>query len=370
MRFWQCAAALVLAASIQDSTAAAEPNETFAARTILAPGVLTVTDELTPGLLAEAPNTLLGVKDHFGQVYAFDDDGSPVGNGSASGLGGVPTNSGSIDFCVSGVGDDFFVGSHGESGEYEVIVQVYDFFDDLIDVFSETRTLAPGEVHDFSFNDFEWIGGSYDAFIDNTVGPIVGGDVDFFTFTGLTAGAMFTAETLDPTASGIDTLLGWFGADGMLIDFNDDDPDGGFLSVVEGIVPPGGAVTLAVTGWEDVDPETELPLFMGGHTEDDPYQLRLTVAGGGGFAADFNNDNRVNGADLALWRSNFGPNAMADADGDNDSDGADFLALQRQLGSAGAAAAVAAVPEPAAGLMCVLAVAGVLGVRQRRSNRV
>jgi len=363
------AAMWAVAAAVAGRAAAAEPNESFATRTILGPSVRLVTDDLTPGLLAEAPNTVLGVKDHFGQVYAFDDDASPVGNGDASGLGGVPTNSGSIDFCVSGNPDDFFVGSHGESGEYEVFVQVYDFFDDLIEVFSETRTLAPGEVHDFSFNNFEWIGGSYDAFIDNTVGPLTGGDVDFFTFTGLTPGTMFTAETLDPTASGIDTLLGWFGGDGMLIDFNDDDPDpaGGVLSVIEGVVPAGGAVTLAVTGWEDVDPDTEMPLFMGGHTEDDPYQLRLTVGGGGGgFAADFNNDNMVTGADLALWRSNFGASAVGDADNDNDSDGADFLIWQRELGSAGAAAVAAAVPEPAAGLICVLAAAGVFGVRQRR----
>ncbi|MBA3480890.1 MAG: hypothetical protein H0T51_03650 [Pirellulales bacterium] len=42
----------------------------------------------------------------------------------------------------------------------------------------------------------------------------------------------------------------------------------------------------------------------------------------------------------------FGVNGLSDADDDGDSDGADFLAWQRQLGSVPAVPAGAAVPEP------------------------
>ena len=52
-------------------------------------------------------------------------------------------------------GDDNFDGSHSEQDQYEVFVDAYDFFDDPIDSFSELRTLAPGIVHDFSFDDFD-----------------------------------------------------------------------------------------------------------------------------------------------------------------------------------------------------------------------
>jgi hypothetical protein len=222
---------------------------------------------------------------------------------------------------------------------------VYDFFGDLVDSFSEIRTLGSAEVHEFSFNDFEWLNGTYDVYIDNAIGGVTGADVDFFTFTGLSPGAAFSAETLDPTAAGIDTLLGWFDAAGALLD-DDDDGAGGTLSKLAGTVPANGMLTFAVSGFGDDD-------FAGSHTEDDPYELQLTV-GGGGFAADFNNDGMVTGADLADWRSSFGPSATGDADGDNDTDGADFLIWQRELGSGGAAVA-GGVPEPSGGALVLAA---------------
>ncbi|MAT71865.1 MAG: hypothetical protein CMJ58_20370 [Planctomycetaceae bacterium] len=129
---------------------AAEPNETFADRTLLPAGVLSVIDDLTgEGLVPPIPDTLLGVRDLFGSIYFTDDNSSPYGDGTASGIGGVPIDSGSIDFAVTGYGDDGFFGSHGEQGDYEVFVDVYDFFGDLVDSFSEVHTLEPGGVDDF-----------------------------------------------------------------------------------------------------------------------------------------------------------------------------------------------------------------------------
>ena len=82
------------------------------------------------------------------------------------------------------------------------------------------------------------------------------------------------------------------------------------------------------------------------------------------FSADFNLDGKVDGLDLAVWEASFSINDMADADGDDDSDGADFLIWQRNHGTpAPHAAAVATVPEPNA---AVLMLAGIVIIATRR----
>ena len=48
--------------------------------------------------------------------------------------------------------------------------------------------------------------------------------------------------------------------------------------------------------------------------------------------ADFNIDEIVDEQDLTEWSNDFGANGNSDADGDADTDGADFLAWQRSLG--------------------------------------
>jgi hypothetical protein len=50
-----------------------------------------------------------------------------------------------------------------------------------------------------------------------------------------------------------------------------------------------------------------------------------------GLAADFNNSNSVNGADLTIWKGAYATNANGDADGDGDTDGNDFMIWQRQV---------------------------------------
>lgn len=62
--------------------------------------------------------------------------------------------------------------------------------------------------------------------------------------------------------------------------------------------------------------------------------------------ADFNSNGPVDALDLAEWRGDFRINADSDADGDNDTDGADILIWQRQLGSAATSWNLIAVPEP------------------------
>jgi len=93
-------------------------------------------------------------------------------------------------------------------------------------------------------------------------------------------------------------------------------------------------------------------------------KVTLSVTGTAQFTADFNDDGKVDGADLAKWKGDFAMNANSDADGDGDSDGNDFLIWQRQLGSGvPAAASIAAVPEPAAALILTWGAAIALAAR-------
>lgn len=340
---WLTTAAVAALFAMRSATAS-EPNENFASATILGPGVLTVSDELR-----QPPDTLLGTRGMFGDIEFVDDDGSPAGNGFASGIANVPTNSGSIRFAVTGYTDESFSGAHDQLGTYEVFVQPYDFFGDPIDEFTVMQTMQPGVVDEFMFSDSNWIGGSYDVYIDNLVEFEGFADIDFYTFTGLTAGASFTAETLDPSSSGVDTFLGWFSGTGLLLDSDDSGGTGSLNALISGVVPAGGQLTFAVTGANDT-------VFEGDHQSRGAYNLKLTLGGGVDYAADFNNDGKVNSLDLAAWKTAFGATNVGDADNDNDSDGADFLVWQRQFGSGGASiAAATAVPEPAAAALLISA---------------
>jgi hypothetical protein len=59
----------------------------------------------------------------------------------------------------------------------------------------------------------------------------------------------------------------------------------------------------------------------------------------------------VTGTDMQRWQGDFGANPGSDADGDNDSDGNDFLVWQRNLGQGTSVAATIATPEPTAGIL-------------------
>jgi hypothetical protein len=81
--------------------------------------------------------------------------------------------------------------------------------------------------------------------------------------------------------------------------------------------------------------------------------------------ADFDEDEDVDGNDLAIWQSEFGmappaDHADGDADFDQDVDGADFLRWQRQVGETSAITAATVVPEPSAGILVFLTTASLL----------
>jgi hypothetical protein len=344
----QFATVMVVALAFTMSAYADEPNENFNSATALSPGVLSVLDTLTSSGEFN-PDTILGTRDQFGDIEFVDDDSSPYGDGLGSALYGVPTNSGSIDFAVTGYDDFDFVGEHSESGNYEVFVDVFDFSEELIDSFSSgPQMLEEGFVDEYSFSNFDWIDGSYDVYIDN--GPQTIADVDFFTFTGLTPGEPFAARTSDPDELEIDTMLGWFDDLGELIETNDDD-GGELLSLIEGIVPENGELTFAVTGCCDDE-------FIGQHLESGAYGLELAI-NAGSLPGDFNNDVAVDVADYVMWRKIGTPTGY-------NTWRANF---GQPTGSGADASAHATVPEPASTWLLIIgAIVGVWRERQIASR--
>lgn len=64
--------------------------------------------------------------------------------------------------------------------------------------------------------------------------------------------------------------------------------------------------------------------------------------------SDFNLDGDVDDVDLSIWEAAVGITDAANADGDDDSDGSDFLIWQRQFtGSLSLPGSTQVVPEPA-----------------------
>lgn len=90
-------------------------------------------------------------------------------------------------------------------------------------------------------------------------------------------------------------------------------------------------------------------------------------------SADFNYDGVVDSTDLTLWQQSVGVSRVGDANSDGVTDGADFLILQRQSNRVGSGQfAAAAVPEPTAGFLAALAMAGgtALAFRDGRKRKL
>jgi hypothetical protein len=179
--------------------------------------------------------------------------------------------------------------------------------------------------------------------------------------------------------------------------------DGYLIRSAGSALNPGGFTGLGQAGWQpgttpsqnakvisetnfngslSVGQGASFPLgtaFASGGAQDLTFEFHLLTGevlagtvqyvGATGFAADFNNDGKVTGADLPLWTAGFGKTTGAvKGDGDYNLDGrvdgADFLGWQRQLGSG--TGGVAAAPEPASAVLAaMIAIAGA-GVRTRR----
>jgi len=81
---------------------------------------------------------------------------------------------------------------------------------------------------------------------------------------------------------------------------------------------------------------------------------------------DFNGDGVVDDDDLARWQGDFGLNGNSDADVDGDSDGADFLVWQRNIGAvAPQVSPSTAIPEPSNLTLVLVSLLGI-GCRCRK----
>jgi hypothetical protein len=92
-------------------------------------------------------------------------------------------------------------------------------------------------------------------------------DVDFFTFSSLDVGSLFTAEI---TSAAIDPLLGLLDDSGNILEINDDKADNSVLSLLTGRVPESGILNFAVSGLRDID-------LTGNHFESGSYSLSLNT---------------------------------------------------------------------------------------------
>ncbi len=344
MKRWLVASPLVVVL-LGPSAWALEPNESFAAATILPVGVRSVSDELTVEYVY--PDTYLGIRSPLGEIVLVDDDNSILGDGFASGLNGVSIETDSIEFAVTGFGDGGFTGAHQESGQYEVFIDVFDSSSTLINSFSEVSTLAPGVVDEFDYSDPTWLGGTFNVNVNNINGH---NDIDFFTFTGLDPGAAFAARTSHIESSTVDTVLGLFDDTGTLVT-SDDDGGGEKLSLIEGIVPPSGSLTLAVTGFGDLD-------FQGYHSRTGAYGLDVTQVVETTIG-DYNEDGVVDAADYTVWSDNVGGTTLANRDPGNTGviGEDDFVSWKTHYGETAGSGSLAAgaVPEPSTVLLVGIA---------------
>lgn len=160
-------------------------------------------------------------------------------------------------------------------------------------------------------------------------------------FFGLQAGSTWTAGSsgeIDPAL-----MLGWvdFPTDPSTSHVGEDLLDDlGLAAGAMGFTPPLGSGTYTALF---TAPSTSVSWAL---------DFRVSLIGAR-QPGDFNGDQVVNGSDLAIWRDEFGDTL----------EGRDFLVWQRNLGSSPASAA--AVPEPAASL---LALSGLVGIMRRRRN--
>jgi uncharacterized membrane protein len=199
-------------------------------------------------------------------------------------------------------------------------------------------------------------------------------DVVGYYFSGQPHGFLYedgAYTTVDHPNGGFGTVAQGINDAGEIagIYFDSNNRDHGFIKTSTGFVTvdyPGAALT----GLTAINNAGQVVGYYGDGVN--PFRAFVATPLA---AADFNGDDKVDGADLARWKSGLGTASGAskrdgDADGDGDVDGGDFLVWQRLVTSAPiAASAEAAVPEPASIALAVGGLTLAVARRRRESRR-
>jgi hypothetical protein len=244
------------------STANSSPNTPL----VLTSGQLIVNDALDGNV--GRPSTLLGEYDPaYHTLITSNQNGSPLGNGQASQLVGVPLRpNGSAYFRVTGAGDTQFNGTQTQLGRYSYQFNLFDAHHNLVTALpAQYDSVIPGMIDNVWLDpnsDPRLVGGTVDMTLNNIVGPGTGDSRDFFVFTGLQPGQAFTAR-LDFAA--FHGLVGLFdNAHNLTVESNPADSTG----TVTGHADQNGRVLIGVTG----APDTQ---FIGQHAETGAYTLEV-----------------------------------------------------------------------------------------------
>jgi hypothetical protein len=241
-------------------------NDSPAKATKLTAGQLVVHDDLNGNV--GRPDTLLAVSDPtFATKTPVDDDSSPLGNGTASRLAGVPLRSnGSAYFRLTGKNDVNFNGSHSQTGSVKIIYELFNSAGQLFDTIVENENVEAG-MHDYlslfppDTPDPRRAGGTVTVTVNNVVGKGLGDSLDFFLFRGLLPNQRFDAVV---TGAEFSALLGLFDTgDLSLLDQNGDEVPG-----LSGFADANGNILLGVSGGLDT-------LFKGEHAEVGTYTLEV-----------------------------------------------------------------------------------------------
>lgn len=246
----------------------------------------TVIVDVDAAVLGSPLDSYIGVFDSDGWLVDANDDA----DGWLDSYLNVALDAGTFFVAVTGWPDTPFEGQHSTEGFYRLVVSaVAPLPDDELEPNDDraSATLVP-----FGYGSTEL-----------TITP---GDIDWFAFTLDEATTVAIDVDAENVGSALDAILGLFDAAGIRLAYVND-AGGSYDPVIAMYLEPA-TYYVAVSGWCDSD-------FVGGHTQEGTYLLRLTDAGPP--PPDFGepNDTPVAATPVSL---NYGNASLTIGEGDVD----------------------------------------------------